>query len=131
MKKYILIPLILFSFGINAQNISGQAYYESKTTVDVDAFTGGREMSEEMKKMVSQTMKTMLEKTFILTFNKDESIFKEEEKLDATPINPGFKMMLSSYTPGSQYKNLKTGQTVEENEFFGRCSIVCRSNWSR
>ncbi|HLT50075.1 MAG TPA: hypothetical protein VKZ90_06475, partial [Aequorivita sp.] len=103
MKRYILIFLLLFSFGINAQNISGQAFYESKTTVDMDALGGGREMSEEMKKTVATMMKSALEKTYILTFNKDESIYKEQEKLDAAPMNPGFKMMLSSYSPGAQY----------------------------
>ncbi len=127
MQKYILIFLLLFSFVINAQSISGQAYYESKTTVDMDALGGGREMSEEMKKTVAQMMKSALEKTYILTFNKDESIYKEQEKLDAAPINPGFKMMMSSYTPGAQYKNLNTGQIVEENEFFGKQFLVTDS----
>ncbi len=127
MKKYFLIFLLIFSLGINAQNISGQAYYESKTTVDMDALGGGREMTEEMKKSVGQMMKSALEKTYVLTFNKEESIYKEQEKLDAAPINPGFKMMMSSYTPGTQYKNLKTGQIVEENEFFGKQFLVTDS----
>ncbi|MBK5214941.1 MAG: GLPGLI family protein [Flavobacteriaceae bacterium] len=127
MKIYIFLFLLLISIGANAQNISGQAFYESKTTVDMDAFGGGREMSEEMKKTVATMMKSALEKTYILTFNKDESIYKEQEKLDATPINPGFKMMMSSYTPGAQYKNLKTGQIVEENEFFGKQFLVTDS----
>ena len=127
MIRYTLIFLLFFSFSINAQNISGQAYYESKTTVDLDAFGGNREMTEEMKKMIAERMKSMLEKTYILTFNKDESIYKEQEKLDATPMNPGFKMMMSSYTPGAQYKNLKSGQIVEENEFFGKQFLVTDS----
>lgn len=127
MIRYTLIFLLFLSFSINAQNISGQAFYESKTTVDMDALGGGREMSEEMKKTVAQMMKSALEKTYILTFNKDESIYKEQEKLDATPMNPGFKMMMSSYTPGAQYKNLKTGQIVEENEFFGKQFLVTDS----
>lgn len=127
MIRYTLIFLLFLSFSINAQNISGQAFYESKTTVDMDALGGGREMSEEMKKTVAQMMKSALEKTYILTFNKDESIYKEQEKLDAAPMNPGFKMMMSSYTPGAQYKNLKTGQIVEENEFFGKQFLVTDS----
>ena len=127
MTKYLLIFALLFTFGINAQNISGQAYYESKTTVDLDAFGGNREMTEEMKKMIAERMKSMLEKTYILTFSKDESIYKEQEKLDAGPVNPGFKMMMSSYTPGAQYKNLKSGQIVEENEFFGKQFLVTDS----
>src|SRR5690606_1873704 len=118
---------LLLSVGSNAQNISGQAFYESKTTVDLDAFGQGREMNEEMKKTVATMMKSALEKTYVLTFNKDESIYKEQEKLDAAPMNPGFKMMLGSFTPGAQYKNLKTGQIVEENEFFGKQFLVTDS----
>src|SRR5690606_11853367 len=116
------------SFGINAQNISGQVFYESKTTVDLDAFgSSNREMSEEMKKTVATMMKSALEKTFVLTFNKDESLYKEQAKLDAGPINPGFKMMINSFTPRAQYKNLKTGQIVEENKFFEKQFLVTDS----
>jgi hypothetical protein len=50
MKKLLLLILIIYSFGIHAQNISGQAYYQSKTTVDLDAFGGNRQLTEEMKK---------------------------------------------------------------------------------
>jgi GLPGLI family protein len=127
MKRYLLLFAILFSIASNAQNISGQAFYESKTTVDLDAFDTNQQLSEEMKKVIAQRMKSMLEKTYVLTFNKDESIYKEQEVLDATPINPGFKMMMSSYTPGPQYKNLKTGQLIEENEFFGKQFLIVDS----
>lgn len=127
MKTYISILLLIFTLQINAQNISGKAFYQSKTTVDLDEFDAGRELSEEMKKMVMNQMKSALEKTYILTFNKEESIYKEEEKLDATPMNPGLKMMMGSFIPGAQYKNLKTGEMVEENEFFGKQFLVTDS----
>lgn len=127
MKLYILLLVLAFSLQSFAQNISGQAYYESKTTVDLDAFGNNREMTDDMKKMIAQRMKGMLEKTYILTFNKEESIYKEEEKLDANPANAGFKMMMGSFTPGPQYKNLKTREIVEENEFFGKQFLVVDS----
>ncbi|MCB0465333.1 MAG: GLPGLI family protein, partial [Aequorivita sp.] len=127
MKLFNFLIIFTLAFSAQTQNISGQAYYESKTTVDMDALGGGRDMSEEMKKTVAQMMKSALEKTYILTFNKDESIYKEQEKLDAAPMNPGFKMMMNSYTPGAQYKNLKTGRIVEENEFFGKQFLVTDS----
>lgn len=127
MKIYISIFLLIFTLQISAQNISGKAFYESKTTVDLDDFDGGREIPEEMKKMVMTQMKSALEKTYILTFNKDESIYKEEEKLDAAPVNPGLKMMMGSFIPGAQYKNLKSGEMIEENEFFGKQFLVTDS----
>ncbi|MGO3181588.1 MAG: GLPGLI family protein [Aequorivita sp.] len=127
MRKLFLLAILFISITSVAQNISGKAFYESKTTVDLDDFDGGREIPEEMKKMVMTQMKSALEKTYILTFNKDESIYKEEEKLDAAPVNPGLKMMMGSFIPGAQYKNLKSGEMIEENEFFGKQFLVTDS----
>lgn len=124
MRIITTIILVLFCLQSFAQNISGQAYYESKTTVDLDAFDTNGQMTEDMKKMAAQMMKSALEKTYILTFNKEESIYKEEEKLTTGPSNPGFQMMMGSFTPGAQYKNLKTGELLEENEFFGKEFLV-------
>ena len=44
MKLYSFLAALLFTFGAMAQDISGKAYYESKTTVDIENF-GGCEMS--------------------------------------------------------------------------------------
>src|SRR5690554_1024497 len=99
MKIYTTLFLLIFSLTGFSQNISGQAFYESKTTVDLDAFDTNGQMTEDMKKMAAQMMKSALEKTYILTFNKEESIYKEEEKLTTGPSNPGFQMMMGSFTP--------------------------------
>lgn len=127
MKLFLTTFLIAFSLQSFAQNINGQAYYQSKTSVDLDAFGNNREMTEDMKKMIAERMKSMLEKTYILTFNKEESIYKEEAKLDASPMNAGLNMMIGSFTPGPQYKNLKTGELIQENEFFGKQFLVTDS----
>jgi GLPGLI family protein len=125
MKTYIISLFFLFAcIGSNAQNINGQAFYEAKTTFDMDSFGGGRDMSEDMKKMIAERMKSALEKTYILTFNKQESIYKEEERLETGDVNPGFRMMMGSFTPGAQYKNLESHALIEENEFFGKQFLV-------
>ncbi len=127
MRLIPIVLLILLSSSNYAQNISGQAFYESKTTVDMDEINIGREISEEMKKMIATQMKSALEKTYILTFNKDESIYKEQEKLDNNPMMGGIQIMTGSFMPGPQYKDLKTGQMVEEKEFFGKEFLITDS----
>ncbi len=95
MVKYItFIICALISGSAFAQNISGQAFYESKTTVDMDSFGGGREMSEDMKKQIAERMKSMLEKTvpwrkptFLLStktnrFTKNRKNWKQEQAAD-------------------------------------------------
>jgi len=123
MRLFTLLLVALISVGSFAQNFSGVAHYESKTTVDMDGF-GGREMSEDMKKMIAERMKSALEKTYILTFNNNESIYKEQEKLEAGSGRGGFGMMMSSFSAGAQYKNLESNQILEEREFFGKQFLI-------
>lgn len=123
MRSILLLAALLVSFTNVAQNISGQAFYESKTTVDMDGWGNGR-MSEDMKKQIAERMKSMLEKTYILTFNGNESIYKEQEKLEAGAGNRGWGMMMNSYSPGAQYKNVAENQIVEEREFFGKEFLI-------
>tara|TARA_R110002012_G_scaffold322100_1_gene555525 strand:- start:5643 stop:6578 length:936 start_codon:yes stop_codon:yes gene_type:complete len=104
------------------QDFQGQAFYQTKTTMDLDNW-GGRDMSEQQKKQIMERMKTMLEKTFVLTFSQTESTYKEEEKLEAPGSGRGFGMM-GSFTGGSQYKNIKDKQMLQEQEFFGKQFLI-------
>ncbi len=124
MTRIITLFAVLFSIAATAQQFSGQAFYQSKTTMDMDF--GGREMSAEQKKMIAQRMKQYLEKTFVLTFNKTESIYKEQEVLEtnAGGGGRGFGMMMGSFSAGDQYKNIETNQLIEEREFFGKQFLV-------
>lgn len=122
--KYIFTCLaIICTIALQAQSISGKATYESKTTVDMDGF-GGREMTDDMKKMIMERMKSMLEKTYILTFNKNESLYTEEEHLETGASGGGMRMMMNSFSAGVQYKNTETNELVEENEFFGKQFLI-------
>jgi GLPGLI family protein len=125
MKYFTLLSIALFSISSIAQNISGQAFYESKTTVKASDF-GRPGMDENMKKMIMERMKSYLEKTYILTFNDKESIYKEEEKLesDSNGRGGGMAMMMGSFSAGEQYKNLETNQLLEEREFFGKQFLI-------
>ena len=103
----LFLSILFVCNSVSAQDFQGKAYYETKTTLDLDNL-GGRQMNEEQKKRVIENMKNMLEKTFILTFNKSESVYKEEERLAAPGAGGGgFRAMMSSFTGGPQYKNVK------------------------
>ncbi len=114
------------------QDFQGKAVYQSKTTIDMSNF-GGREMSEDRRRQIAERMKSMFEKTYILTFNKTESIYKEEEKLATPGQGGGFRMMMGSFTGGKQYKNVKDQKLLQEQEFFGKQFLIKDSlpklNW--
>lgn len=106
------------------QDFQGQAIYQTKTTVDMSSFGGGQ-MSDQQKKQIAERMKSMLEKTYILNFNRSESTYKEEEKLDAPGAGGGrWRGMMSSFTGGPQYKDIKEDVLLQEQEFFGKQFLV-------
>ena len=120
----LLLVLLFISGSLLAQDFQGQAIYQTKTTMDMSDFGGGQ-MSDQQKKMIAERMKSMLEKTYVLNFNRSESTYKEEEKLDA-PGSGGspWRGMMSSFTGGPQYKNVKENIILQEQEFFGKQFLV-------
>ena len=116
--------LLTVSFSFAQKDFQGKAFYETKTTVDMSNFGGG-ELSEERKKEISNRMKSALEKTYTLTFNQSESMYKEEEKLDA-PSQGGRGPNFSAFIPtgGPQYKNVKDLKVLQEQEFFGKQFLI-------
>ncbi len=128
MKKSLFkIASLLIVLCVNtisyAQDFQGKAYYQTKTTMDLGEW-GGREMSPEQKKRIEERMKGMLEKVYILTFNKTESIYKEDEKLEAPGSGRGFGGFGSSFTAGPKYKNVKTQEVIQDQEFFGKEFLI-------
>ncbi|WP_053992000.1 GLPGLI family protein [Mangrovimonas sp. TPBH4] len=123
--KLCLLFMLVMASVTNAQEFQGKAIYESKTTIDVANFGRGRQLTEEQKKMISERMKQMFEKTFILVFNKTESVYKEEEKLETPGAGGGpWRGMMGNFTAGAQYKNVKDAQLLQEQEFFGKQFLI-------
>ncbi|MNQ56155.1 hypothetical protein D3C85_702710 [compost metagenome] len=85
---------------------------------------------------MEERMKKMLEKTFILNFDKSASIYKEEEKLE-TPGQQGggMRIMMNSFMGGGGtfYKDVKSKSYTVDKEFMGKEFLVIDSlpklNW--
>ena len=124
--------LLLFSIISSAQNFQGKAYYFSKTSVDMEGW-GDRQMSEDQKKQIADRMRSMFEKTYILNFDREASTYKEEEVLEAPGRQGGFGRWGSSFSAGLQYKNIKSQQFLQDQEFFGKQFLISDSlakiNW--
>ena len=116
MKKIITLSFLLFSIVVFSQRkFEGKATYMSKSTVDMTRFG---QMSEQRKKQMMARFKSFLEKTYTLSFNKSESAFKENVKLDA-PGTSGPRWGRSN-GQGSIYKNLKDKKMTEDTEQFSK-----------
>ncbi|MDC1505790.1 GLPGLI family protein [Winogradskyella sp.] len=102
------------------QDFQGKAYYFSKSSMDLGRW--GARISEEQKKQVKARMKNRLEKTYVLTFNKSESFFKEDEKLDA--MSGATDSWGKNFAQGDSYKNVKDNALVQSQEFYGKKFLV-------
>jgi GLPGLI family protein len=133
--KTILVSLIYFLLNIfnttaSAQEFQGKAYYLSKSNMNLGKW--GAKLSELQKKQIKARLKNRLEKSYILEFNKEESIYKEESKLDA--ISGATDSWGKNFAPGDIYKNLKTKTQTQNQEFYGKNFLVNDSllalNWN-
>ncbi len=125
LKISTLTLLLLFSVTFNeapndVQEFQGQAYYSSKSTMELGNW--GARLSEAQKKQVQARLKNRLEKTYVLNFNKEESLFIEEDKLDA--MSGATDSWGQNFTQGRQYKNVKENALVQSQEFYGKQFLV-------
>lgn len=123
LSKFFTFALIfLLSANLHAQEFQGKAYYFSKSTMDLGSW--GARLSEAQKKQIKARMKNRLEKSYVLTFNKEESLFKEEEKLDVDAMSGATNSWGKNFAQGYQYKNVKTNSQIQKQEFYGKQFLV-------
>jgi GLPGLI family protein len=125
MKTLIILFSVVASLFILPNNTTvddfqGQAVYISKTRMDLGSW--GARMSEEQKKQMQSRLKNRLEKTYILNFNKEESVFNEKEKLDA--MSGATDSWGNNFAAGEQYKNVKKNELIQSQEFYGKQFLV-------
>lgn len=135
MKKIIIsivtTVILLVVSSLKAQEFSGQAVYFSKTLVKgLKMKMNGVELSEAEQEKFEQKMNKRNEKTYFLDFNKFESIYYEEQKLEAPTAKSG--MIFSSSDSEKIYKEIKSNQKMVEKEFFGKEFLIVDSlpNWN-
>ena len=124
LSIFALVFVFLTSTSVNekqtAQEFQAKAYYFSKSKMELGKW--GARMSEAQKKDVEARMKNRLEKGYVLSFNKEESVFTEEDQLDA--ISGATDSWGKNFAPGKQYKNVKTNTQLQQQEFYGKKFLV-------
>lgn len=119
-----LVFVFLFSTSVNkaksSQEFQAKAYYFSKSKMELGDW--GARLSEAQKKQIAARMKNRLEKGYVLSFNKEESLFVEEDQLDA--ISGATDSWGKNFAPGKQYKNVKSNTQLQEQEFYGKKFLV-------
>lgn len=128
-KKVILISsFLLMSFLTNAQDFLGKAEYFSKRIVkktEKEESKSKEPVDPEFKKAIQEAMKKASEKQYLLTFNKTESLYEEEQKLEKpTAPSDGFSVSISFVSSGKKYLNIKEQQSIVEDNIFGKEFLI-------
>ncbi len=120
--KLLVAIMVFVSSSIIAQDFQGIATYKSHRKMDIKL--DSTQVNSDMHKRMMDMMKKQFEKTYNLTFNKEESIFKEDEKLEA-PQRQGMVMVMVE-TGGSDlmYKNTKEKRYTNQNESFSKLFLI-------
>ena len=120
LKLTSILFVTLISVNISSQEFQGKAIYKSKSRMNLGKW--GANMSEAQKKQIAARLKNRLEKTYILTFNKEESMFLEDEQVDA--ISGATDSWGGYFSRGDQYKNIKNTKLIQAQEFYGKRFLV-------
>lgn len=136
IKSTVTLALMVMVFSTNqmkAQDFQGQATYESKTIIKDEVKIDGPNMTPDMKAMLEEKMKKAFEKSYVLNFNKTESIYEEPQRLEAPGASSGgLVIKTSSSNDGKIYKNIKDKTMLLEEDFFGKEFLITDSlpNWN-
>lgn len=121
MKK-ILIALILISNTIIAQNFQGIATYKSHRKLDIKL--DSTKMNSDMQKHVLAMMKKQFEKTYLLSFNNNESNYMEEVNLESPKAGNAQIVMIGEGDSGEIYKNRKENRFANQSDMFGKLFLI-------
>lgn len=128
MTRLIIFIVLAISSAVCSQDFSGKATYQTKMIFgDFDMKPEGKEsvMNDELMEQVKEVMKKSSEKTYFLEFTKNESFYREEEKLQQPTTGANhISVSFSSGASGNLYKNLKENYSLLENEQLGKTFII-------
>ena len=127
MKNKMLIVVLFVTGSLFSQNFQGKAIYKTHRKMDMK-FDGHSDMSDAMQERMQEQMKRQFQKTFILEFNKNESVYREDKKLSAPSVMPngGNMVMVIGGGGGSDiyYKNIKSKKYVNKTEIMGKRFLI-------
>lgn len=121
--QYLIIVLLVFATTIiNAQDYQGKAYYQTKRNFSVKL--DSTQIPDAQQEAIQAMLKKQFEKTYVLSFNKESSIYKEEKSLDTPkPEQSGFSIVIAG-NDNTLFKNTKEKTYVDAQESFGKRFLI-------
>lgn len=123
--KHTIFTLAIFlvALTLSAQDFQGVATYKSHRKVDfkLDEKTS---KNPEIEQQIQEQWRQQFQQEYTLTFNKNESLYKKNEKLaKPNPIASGIQI---TFDDGSDliYKNIKDNRFTNQTEMYGKQFLI-------
>mgnify|MGYP000704351642 CR=1 FL=1 len=118
--KVLLIAFTCTISAIQAQEFQGIATYKTKDKIEIELdSTQAGGMQDEIMAMLQK----QFEKTYVLSFDQEQSVYKEDEEL-ATPSLGSDMIIMSSSGTDIVYKNIKDGRYTKQSNFLGKIFLI-------
>lgn len=123
MKKIVLTSIVIFTLLTSkAQNFQGKAFYQTKRSFSMKL--DSTQVYDDLQKQLQEMIRKQFEKIFILSFNKNESVYKQQEKLEKPkPSTSGIIVEIGGASD-VLYKNTKEKTYTKSEENFGKKFLI-------
>lgn len=125
------LAAFILAWATQGQEFQGVATYKSHRKVDLTI--DDKSQNPELEKQLHEQLRQQFQQEYTLTFNKNESLYKKNEKLEKpNPMAGGVVVRISD---GSDlvYKNIKENRFTNKTEMFGKLFLIKDSlknrNW--
>ena len=126
MKFQVTLTLILSMFitSLFAQDFKGVATYKTDRKINLRIDSTSM-VDDEMHKQMEAQLRKQFQREYTLTFNMDESIYTEVEKLDApAPAAAGGINIVVAGNTDVLYRNTGDNRMVRETEIMGKPFLI-------
>ena len=131
MKNTITILCFFIVASIGAQNFQGKAIYKTSRKMNFNFASGnGAQMSDADKEKMHQRLSKQFQKTFVLSFDKTSSVYKQDATLKSPNVMPtgGANVMVREIGGGGGtdvlFKNIKKDKYLNQTEIMGKRFLI-------
>ncbi|QNK76380.1 GLPGLI family protein [Winogradskyella undariae] len=122
ITRILILLLIGITTTISAQDFQGVATYKSHQ--DFNMKIDSTKANDAMRKKIMERMKKQFQKTYLLTFDKNSSVYQQEAELDQPQFGDGLKMSFGNSGSDVFYKNIKDQNYIDQKEKLGKKFLI-------
>ncbi|WP_435578032.1 GLPGLI family protein [Gilvibacter sp.] len=121
---YLSVAFSLIVGSLHAQDFQGIATYKTQTKLEIQL--DSTQVPSEMQEQLMAMMKKQFEKEYTLDFNKDASLYKVVESLDAPAVGGGGMQIVVAGAGEADvlYKNIAENRLANKSDIFGKTFLI-------